>query len=59
MCIYNNYDVYFETYSGTYSGLKLLGLCGSRKYPYPPPPPTMEDHWKFRRRERGIQDQNF
>ena len=33
-------------------GLIKLGdlaykLCGSRKYPYPPPTP-MEDHWKFR-----------
>ena len=34
-------------------GLIKLGdlaykLCGSRKYPYPPPPAPTEDHWKFR-----------
>ena len=27
----------------------LLKLCGSRKYPYPPPPFT-EGQWKFRAR---------
>ena len=32
-----------------------LSMCGSRKYPYPPPPPT-EDHWKFRG-EGGVQGQ--
>ena len=43
-------------------GLIKLGdlaykLCGSRKYPYPPPPPT-EDHWKFRG-EGGFKGSNF
>ena len=32
-------------------------MCGSRKYPYPPPP-TTEDHWKFRG-GGGVQRQLF